>query len=102
MVITMAMCAWGRVWFARRLVGMSARHWLFHIFLPLFIVAAVSAGAGLSTRFFMETSFVRVLVSGISVEMVLIVSSWIFLLDKEERNFVGSKIKGVLLKVRSA
>ena len=102
MVITMVMCAWGRVWFARRLVGMSARHWLFHIFLPLFIVAAVSAGAGLSTKFFMETSFVRVLVSGISVEMVLIVSSWIFLLDKEERNFVGSKIKGVLLKVRSA
>lgn len=102
MVITMVMCGWGRVWFARRLVGMSARHWLFHIFLPLFIVSAVSAGAGLSTKFFMETSFVRVLVSGISVEMVLIVSSWIFLLDKEERNFVGSKIKGVLLKVRRA
>lgn len=102
MVITMAMCAWGRVWFARRLVGMSARHWLFHIFLPLFIVAAITAGTGLLPRLFMETSFVRVLASGFLVETVLFALSWMILLNKEERNFVGSKIKGLLSKAGRA
>jgi Na+-driven multidrug efflux pump len=99
MVITMAMCAWGRVWFARRLVGLSARYWLLHIFLPLFIVAAITVGAGLLPRLFMEISFVRVLVSGFLVETVLVALSWMILLNKEEQNFVGSKIKGLFSRV---
>jgi hypothetical protein len=95
LVITMAMCAWGRVWFARRLVGMSARYWLLYIFLPLFVVAVITVGIGLLPRLFMNTSFVRVLVSGLLVETVLVVLSWLILLNKEERNFVISKLKGL-------
>jgi Na+-driven multidrug efflux pump len=95
MVITMAMCAWGRVWFARRLVGLSARYWLLYIFLPLFVVATIAVSTGLLPRLFMNTSFVRVLVSGLLVETVLVALSWLILLNKEERNFVISKVKGL-------
>ena len=61
MVLTMAVCAWGRVWFARRLVGMSARHWFFRILLPLAALGAAGVGAGLLPRLWLhEGTLLRV------------------------------------------
>lgn len=95
MVATMAICAWGRVWFARGLVGMSARYWMFRIFLPLVVVGSLSAGAGLLPRLWMSASFARVCVSAVFAEAVLIFASWHLLLDAGERSFVVLKFKRI-------
>lgn len=98
MIATIMLCAWGRVWFARSLVGMSARYWLFRIFLPLCMIGGVSGVVGLLPRLWMTASFGRILVTGIVVEVTLLPLAWIFLLDDEERNFVKKKAMHVIQK----
>ena len=99
LVLTMAMCAWGRVWFARSLVGMSARYWLVRIFTPLVLVGGLSIYAGLSTRFWMPASIARIFVSGVIVETVLFFASWYLILNQEEREFVKVKLNTLKLRL---
>lgn len=92
LVVGMMGCAWGRVWFARKLVGLSARYWLRRIFLPLILVAGISFAAGMLPRMFMRQSFARVCVTTIFVEIMLLSVSWFFLLDFYEREFIREKV----------
>ncbi len=98
MMLTMAFCAWGRVWFARKLVGMSARYWLAHIFIPLVVLMLVCGGVGFLPRLWMEPSFGRVCVTTGIVELLLLPCAWFVILDTEERCFVQDKICGMLKK----
>ena len=100
MVVTMMFCAWGRVWFARKLVGMSARYWLFRIFIPLVIVGAISGAVGLLPRLWMAASIWRIGVTGIVIEATLLPLAWCLLLDGEERHFVKTKATQLIQKVK--
>lgn len=92
MILTMMFCAWGRVWFARRLVGMSARHWLFRIFLPLVALAALCGAVGLLPRVWMGPSLGRIVATGLCVEVALLPLAWLLILDGEERAFVTERL----------
>lgn len=95
MILTMAFCAWGRVWFARHLVGMSARHWLFRILLPLVAVGGVSAGVGLLPRLWLaEGTLLRIILTTLCVEAALIPLAWGLLLSRDERGYLLSKLPG--------
>lgn len=98
MVATTAFCAWGRVWFARRLVGMSAWYWLKRVFLPLAVLILMAGGVGLAVQSVMGVSFFRLLLSMLSVEIVLVVSSWAFVLDKDEKGFLVEKVRKLIEK----
>ena len=93
MVATMLVCALGRVWFARHLVGMSSRYWLRRIFSPIMIVTVFSVAVGNIPKFMMEASFLRVLVTTGLVESVLIPLSWFFVLEQVEREFVVKHVQ---------
>lgn len=93
MVLTMMGCAWGRVWFARKLVGMSARYWLFHIFLPLVLLIVLSGGVGLLPQLFLAPSFWRVCLTTAVTEMALLPMAWFFLMDREEKRFIMEKLQ---------
>lgn len=99
MVLTMMGCAWGRVWFARKLVGMSARYWLFHIFLPLVLLIVLSGGVGLLPQLFLGPSFWRVCLTTAMTEAVMLPTAWFLLLDREERAFLLSRLP-VLKRLR--
>ena len=99
MVGTMAVCATGRVWFARRLVGMSARYWLRRICIPLGVVIALSLSVGSLPRLFLPASFGRICLTTMLVEVFLVPFAWFLILDESERNFVAGKL-GALLKVK--
>lgn len=90
--LTMAFCALGRVWFARKLVGMSARYWISSIMLPIVMVTTLGAIFGLLPRFFMEESIWRVIVTTIFCEVAFIPLVWCVLFDNSEREFVLRKI----------
>jgi len=93
MILTMMMCAWGRVWFARSLVGLSARHWLLRVLLPLFIVGIVSAVVGYLPHFLMSPSLTRLSLTTALTEIALLPLAWHFLLDRSEKEYVCAKLK---------
>lgn len=100
MVVTMAVCAWGRVWFARTLVGMSARYWLFRIFLPLLLVVVIAGGIGSLPQLFFPASFGRLCISGAAVEILFLSLAWLLVLDKAERSFLIEKGFMLLQRIR--
>lgn len=93
MVATMVMCAWGRVWFARKLVGMSARYWVFRIMLPTVCVALVVASGGFVARFVMPIGIPRIALTTVICELLLLPMTWYLLLDSVERQYVVNKLK---------
>lgn len=93
MVLTMMMCSWGRVWFARRLVGMSARYWLFRIMIPTAIVSLVAGGFGYLARFAMNPNPMRIGLATILCELAFIPLAWFLLLDCKERDYIAMRVK---------
>lgn len=100
MVITMSACAWGRVWFARKLVGMSARYWFFRIFLPILVVIVFTGGVGFLPQIFFTPSFLRLCLSVAIVELLFFLLSWFLVLDKIERGFVIERLQLVLSRTK--
>ena len=98
MVTTMAMCAWGRVWFARKLVGMSVRYWMFKIMLPVSLVVGVVGLVGYLPHFVLVSGLPRIFATTIVCEVLLLPIAWLVLLDASERLFLSSRIYGLLHK----
>ena len=91
LIFTGVICAWGRVGFARPLVGLSARYWLFHILLPLFLIAGVAIGIGVLPQIFIPQSFSRIIVTSAVADGMLLVLAWFFVLDSRERILAREK-----------
>lgn len=100
MVTTMSVCSFGRVWLARRLVGMSARHWFLTVFVPLSGVIAMSLCVGFIPKLVLPASPSRVFLTVGLVEFFLIPFSWFLVLNASERAFAMSKINLAISKIR--
>jgi hypothetical protein len=59
-ILSYSMLTITRVLFARKLVGMSVRHWLAHVFIPVVATVAASLAIGSVICRTMEPSFLRV------------------------------------------
>lgn len=92
MIIARGGCALMRIVMARNDTGLSMRYWLLHVAIPLFCVAIVTVLVGIIPRFLLETSFARVCITSLLCLVALLVSSWFFLLDAQEKSFVLNKI----------
>ena len=90
---------WGRVFFARCLVDMSIGYWLRKIMLPLFLTITVSGGVGFLPQLVMPASLLRIFVTGVCTEIVLITLTWLFLFDRKERDVIMMKLKIYMNKV---
>ena len=91
-----------RLYFARRLAGVSVRYWFKSVFLPVvFLCSAVCAVAWIP-RLFMSASFFRVVVTTIFSEVVLLPFAWRYVLSAEEKQFVTSRIGSKLKKLTRA
>ena len=96
MVATMMICAWGRVWFARGLVGMSARHWLFRIFLPIVVIVAVAGFVGYCLRYMVKPGLVRVVLTTAACDISFLMLAWRLVLDGAERAYIVDKVLRVV------
>ena len=92
-------CSIGRVCFARYLVGLSFVHWLRRIVLPVLAVALITGLAGVTIRYFMEESFLRIVITTIICEVVFLPLAWFVALECDERDFVKTRVRTVLNKV---
>lgn len=100
MLLTMAVCAWGRVWFARTIAGMSAWYWVKRVLLPLSVSFAVVLAVGYVPHLLMSTGFVRICVTSLVCELLLFGCVWMIVLDSDEKRIVRNKAQR--LKVRFA
>ena len=75
----------GRVFFARRLVGMGTRVWLKQVVLPALVLTGCTTGIGMLPRLVMEASFVRVCFTTTASLTVFIPLAWFLMLSREER-----------------
>lgn len=98
LLATTVVCAWGRVGFARGLVGMSARHWLSRIMFPVGAVAAACLAAGCLPRLWMAPSLGRVAATTAVCEAVFLGLTWFALFDPEERRFATGKARAFLAR----
>lgn len=82
-----------RVIYARLEARLSARRWVVKVFLPLLVVIAICFAIGYLPRLFMEACFLRVIVTTVIAEIVLLPLVWFVVLGGAERTYFISRIK---------
>lgn len=91
--VCVGVCAVGvKLYFGRRIAGLSVRHWLTRIFLPIFGAFAVSLAVGRCLMSQFAPSLFRIVLTTSAVEVVLIPLVWFFVLHKPERNQLREKL----------
>ena len=85
-----------RLWLGRKLVAMSARHWLARVFAPIAAISAATLAVGRLPCLAMAQGFWRVAVTTAACEAVFIPLSWFVVLSKEERTVVASKLRAIV------
>ena len=92
MLLATLLCSVGRVWFARKIVGMSAKKWFVDVVVPISFVTVVAATIGLGSKCFLQSSFIRICITSIIVVCVYISLAYFFVLSATERSFLISKL----------
>lgn len=78
---------------------MSARYWLFRIFAPVALIALLSLVVGVCVGNFMDASFLRVCVTTVVCEAILVGAGWFVVLSRDERCFATEKMTQVLRRI---
>lgn len=92
-LITMSMVSIGRVLWTRYLFGIKVKEWINNVFLPVFVVGMLSLISAILLQNFMKTSLVRLLSISLVSVFVLLVSSWLYALNADERAFLTTIYK---------
>lgn len=82
-----------RVYYARMFAGLSAKSWLQQVVVPISVVVLVAGGASLSPRLLFSTGLVRIGLTTLVAEVVLLPLLWFVVLSVPEREFVAAHIK---------
>lgn len=97
-LITIALCAWGRVFFARRF-NISVISWVKEVLIPVTLVYILSSLIGYLPHVFLGESIKRIILTLLISETALIWLSWFIILKKEERGYIKKKATFFLRKV---
>lgn len=92
MVVSNLLTACARIYLGRSLVRFSSIYWLRSTLLPIALITVLSVSFGLSIRLFLSASLFRVIVTGCTVELVLLPLIWLFVLNNDEKKFVRERL----------
>ena len=90
-LITTSFSAWGRVFFAHKILDMSAKQWLKKVLAPVIFLSVISETIGYTPHLFMDESVVRIILTTIISETALITLSWFIVLDENEKWLIKNK-----------
>jgi len=93
MLIAWSLLSYGRLYFAKKFLGMGVGCWLIQIMLPIIFSAAIATLVALLPRCYMGASFWRVVLTSATSTSVLLPLCWFFVLTHEEREYVVARIK---------
>lgn len=92
-LITTALCAWGRVFFARKILDLSIKQWINSVLIPIGFVCIFTAGISYLPHLFMKESITRVFLTICVAEIALMTLSWFVVLSSDEKSFITSKVE---------
>lgn len=93
----MGACSIARLFFGRKILNIPISSWFKSIFIPLMIIAVISSILGYLVTFMIpEQSFLRICITTIVLCSSMIVSAWLLLFDRSEKNMVYSVLKRFL------
>lgn len=75
-----------KLYFSRKICGISIVHWICNIFMPLFSIAIMCGACGWAVRECFEASVIRVGIVSLVVELVMLPLLWCFVLPREIKN----------------
>ncbi len=101
LVIAIGLNSIGRVLFARWLVRLSVRYWVFKVVIPVFALLSVCSAVGLLTRLFIAPGITRIITTTLFVEPIFMFLTWKMVFDEYDRNFFLEKIRPRLVKIKS-
>ena len=96
MFVTWMLLVYGRLYFAKRLLGMEIGYWFRQIMIPVLTVTVLSVATGLLPILMLPPSLLRLALTTAFSVLVLVPSACFFVLDAEERKFLTLKIGKVL------
>ena len=96
LIVTKLIVTVARLLFGRAFGGLSVRHWLVDICLPLLAVSALTLGAGWLSAACAKPGFLRVVQTTAVMELVFLPLCWRFVLSGSERESVVARIRAKL------
>ena len=81
-----------KLWYGRKIAGLSVRTWLRRALLPVLLLSVSSLAVGVLPRFLMAESLVRIVVTAAASLGALLPLAWFFVLSGEDRKLVLSKL----------
>lgn len=82
----------GRVYFAKRIVGIEVGQWLRIVFLPALAVILISSLIGCVPHILLQASFGRLVLTTSIFEFAFLPLAWSFLMSRDEREFIVEKL----------
>lgn len=84
--------AW-RVYFAQKLLNMSARRWIWEIMIPILILILITMTLGWLPHLFVPQCVARIFITTFLSELIFFPLVWFIVLKDPEREFIASKVK---------
>ena len=91
-----------RIFFAHRLAGIPAGDWLRRVVLPLAELLLAGGAVAWIPHLVMASSFLRIAVTTLAAEVVMLPFAWFVVIDAEERAYLREKLDKVKRKVNDA
>ena len=82
----------GRIYFAQKILDMSAKRWVKEIMLPILALIAICVTIAYLPHLWMKQGFIRLLVATVLAEGIFFPLTWKIILIPEERDFIASKL----------
>jgi O-antigen/teichoic acid export membrane protein len=93
MVVTMAAVSTGRVFWARKLLGVPVKHWLRQVVLPTGTVTLAACLAVMLPRWLLLPSIARLMFVTAAGLLTTLTATWFLALDADDRTFVRQNTK---------
>ena len=91
LVVAIMLNSAGRIYFAQKLLNMSAWRWIREIMFPILGLILACGGISYLPHLWMAQGFIRLFITIIIAEFCFFPLAWCFVLTQEERNFIIGK-----------
>lgn len=94
-VIARVLAIFVKLYFGHKIAGLSARHWLYKVFLPIAVTVVASLFSGCIIVHLLAPSFVRVVLTTTAVEIVFCPLVWLLVIGKMEKSMILERVARV-------
>ena len=94
-VLVVAIClnSAGRIYFAQKLLDMSAKRWIKEVMLPIMGLLIICSAVGYLPHLYLPSGWLRLGITVCITEIIFFPVTWFGVLRKEERSFIKQKFQ---------